>query len=345
MLNSKSSIQPLPDLPLTLEGVRIERLLDGKSLPVIVHPTKQGIDLTEWAKMYADFIDNELVTSGAILFRGFGPASVDSFRCFTDAVFDEYMGYEMDLAHRPEISNLIYKSTLIPAEKFMCFHNDCAAQRKWPLRIALCCKIMAQRGGETPLADCRKIYSRLVPEIREKFARLGVQYTRGISKAELKRVFRSNSKPTIEAYCQDNDYEFEWDSQGGVRIRFVAQAITAHPVSKEPVWFTPVHAYLGPRYPYIYQKDPIPSPIAALPVERGTYDLDAYYGDGSPIDDETVFHIHNAHALEAIEFPWQAGDILLLDNMLITHGRNSFEGDREVMLAMGNPYRSKQAHH
>ncbi len=74
-----------------------------------------------------------------------------------------------------------------------------------------------------------------------------------------------------------------------------------------------------------------------------TYDLNACFGDGPPIDDEAVFQVHNAYAMEAVEFPWQKGDILLLDNMLIAHGRNTFAGNREVLLAMGDPYHSMQA--
>ena len=71
--------------------------------------------------------------------------------------------------------------------------------------------------------------------------------------------------------------------------------------------------------------------------------LNACFGDGSLIDDEAVFQVHNAYTMEAIELPWRKGDILLLDNMLIAHGRNCFAGDREVLLAMGNPYHSMQA--
>jgi len=44
---------------------------------------------------------------------------------------------------------------------------------------------------------------------------------------------------------------------------------------------------------------------------------------------------------EAVIFPWQAGDILMLDNMLTSHGRKPFVGARKVLVGMAEPFSSK----
>ncbi len=198
----------------------------------------------------------------------------------------------------------------------------------------------AERGGQTPLADCRKVYNRLTPEVRDKFAKLGVMYIRDIPEAALAIVFGSSSTLSIEAYCKRNDFDFEWDKKGGIHVCFVAQAVVEHPITAEMLWFNTAHSYLLSSYPFVGEPRPIPRPVAALPYERKNYGGSAYYGDGSPIDAGAMYEIHNAYMAEAVAFPWQKGDILLLDNMLVAHSRNRFAGEREILLTMGESYRS-----
>jgi hypothetical protein len=37
--------------------------------------------------------------------------------------------------------------------------------------------------------------------------------------------------------------------------------------------------------------------------------------------------------------PWRRGDLLLVDNLRTAHSRQPYEGDREIVVAMGNPVR------
>jgi alpha-ketoglutarate-dependent taurine dioxygenase len=62
----------------------------------------------------------------------------------------------------------------------------------------------------------------------------------------------------------------------------------------------------------------------------------AYYGDGSPIEAQVMDHVRGAFARATISFPWQRGDILVLDNMLVAHAREPYEGPRRILAAMGD---------
>jgi len=62
----------------------------------------------------------------------------------------------------------------------------------------------------------------------------------------------------------------------------------------------------------------------------------AFYGDGSPIEDSVLNEIRKVYAETAITFSWQKGDVLLLDNVLASHGRERFSGPRSILVAMAS---------
>ncbi|MEU3301252.1 TauD/TfdA family dioxygenase [Streptomyces sp. NPDC006678] len=64
----------------------------------------------------------------------------------------------------------------------------------------------------------------------------------------------------------------------------------------------------------------------------------AFYGDGSPIEDETVELIGRLYEENAVSVPWQRGDVLIVDNFLATHAREPFHGDRRILVAMSDLY-------
>jgi alpha-ketoglutarate-dependent taurine dioxygenase len=188
------------------------------------------------------------------------------------------------------------------------------------------CHIPAQEGGETPIADSRRVLLALSNETRRRFEKEGITYMRHLAKGvgmSWEQVFNTNDKTEVESYCRKTHTDFEWKPDGSLVIKWKRPAIMTHPVTSEKIWFN--HGLFFNSFALGEEK---------LAVLKDALPFETFYGNGEPIEKAVLEEIAAAYDKSIVTFPWEKGDLLLLDNMLMAHGRNSFRGKREIMVAM-----------
>jgi hypothetical protein len=67
-----------------------------------------------------------------------------------------------------------------------------------------------------------------------------------------------------------------------------------------------------------------------------------YHGEGGIIADGVLAHLRECYQRHHVRFDWRAHDVLLVDNMLATHGREAITGPRRIAVAMTNARRPSQ---
>lgn len=201
------------------------------------------------------------------------------------------------------------------------------------MRIGFLCLQPATKMGNTPLSDSRVAYQQIPAEIREEFERKGVMYVRNYSHIDLpwQEVFQTDDRLVVEDYCRKNNIDVEW-TETGLRTRQVNIASITHPVTKEKLWFNQAHLFHVSSLGKEIQEDLI-SLLGEENLPRN-----AYFGDGSPIDVEALNVIRNVYERTKFSFQWEKNDLLLLDNMLFTHGREPYEGPRKIVVGMAKEY-------
>lgn len=316
------------------ELIKIEFVQSEKTLPLVIKPNVEGVNLLAWARSNQSLIDTKLLKYGGILFRNFSIKDVGEFEQFIQIVSSNLLEYKERSSPRSHVSGNIYTSTDYPANQSIFLHNENSYQHTWPLKIFFLCVKTAEQGGETPIADVRKVYQRISPQVREKFSQKQVMYVRNFGKGfglPWQTVFQTTDPGKVEEYCRKNGIEVEWTENNCLRTRQVRQAVIKHPKTGETVWFN--HAaffHISTLEPTI--GDSLLAEFSELNLPQNTY-----YGDGSPIEPTTLDEIRSAYQKETVTFPWQEGDILMLDNMLVAHGRSPFVGDRKVVVGMSQP--------
>lgn len=319
--------------------VKIEPLCPEHSLPLLIRPAMDGVDLIDWSMNNRELIEQYLLRHGAILFRDFALYTVDAFERFITTVAGGPLEYHERSSPRSAVSEHIYTSTDHPADQSIFLHNENSYQQTWPLRIFFFCKVPAQQGGETPIADVRRVYGRISPAIRELFGQKRVMYIRNFGDGfglPWQTVFQTTGRKAVEQYCQKTGIECEWKDDNRLRTRRIGQAIARHPSTGELIWFN--HA----TFFHVTTLEPTVRKVLLAQFKEEDLPNNSYYGDGSPIETAVLDELRQAYMQETVTFPWQKGDILMLDNMLTAHGRTPFVGPRQILTGMAMPFQGSE---
>lgn len=316
--------------------IRSGYLSDEHTYPIVLEPNLKDVDPVDWAAENREYIERNLSQHGAILFRGFELPSVPEFERFSQAICPHLFGEYGDLP-REEEGKKIYQSTPYPKDKMILFHNESSHMNCWPMRQFFFCIQPALVGGETPLIDCRETYRRLEPEIRDRFERKGLMYVRNFTEqldVSWQKFFGTDDKKVVEDQCQEASMTFEWNGDQ-LRTQQLCPAVAKHPKTGEMVFFNQIQLHHSSSFESEERES-----MFQLFTEQ-TLPRNVCYGDGSPIEDSVMESVGDLYNEIAVSFPWQAGDVVMLDNMLVAHARNPFSGPRKIAVAMGEMFHQK----
>jgi alpha-ketoglutarate-dependent taurine dioxygenase len=329
------SVSPKPVNASATELVKISLLDPNKGFPLVVQPALEGVDLLQWIKSARDTIEHWTREHLGVLFRGFEISSIEEFEQFARVFSPNLLDYVDQHTPRTKLNAHIYTSTEYPADHYVPFHSENSKNSTWPLKIWFFCLQPSREGGETPIADNRKVFQLIDPAIRKRFIEKNVMYVRNFGEGvglTWQKVFRTSERAEVEAYCRQTGMQYEWKSSDRLRVRHVSQAVATHPQTHETVWFNQAHLFhvsglsaeARKSIRQVFSEEELPG--------------NAYYGDGSRIDDSVLDDIREAYWQSAVMFPWQSGDVLMLDNMLVAHSRTPYSGTRRVAVAMADSF-------
>lgn len=302
----------------------------GKPPILRVEPTSDPLN---WVTEHREALRAVVTEYGSVLVRGLRLRDVATIATVFRQLANGLMVEREAFASRRIYSDGVYSSSTWPANQQMCMHHELSYRLEFPGLMLFACFSAPTSSGVTGVADAPTILNALPPALVKRFIREGWLLTRNYNEeigASYDQAFGTEDRGAVERYCRANAIEFEWQPDGGLRTRQRRSAIVRHPITGQICWFNQI-AFLNE-----WTLDP----------EIREYLVDIYgsdglpfntrFGNGDPIGQDIVQLLNQVYEANTRREPWQAGDLMLVDNVRTAHSREPFEGPREILVGLAD---------
>ncbi|CAM5597841.1 TauD/TfdA family dioxygenase [Streptomyces aurantiogriseus] len=298
--------------------------------------TEIPADAPGWAAEHREALRALVAEHGCVLIRGLGLRDVAGARAVFERLSTGLMTEREAFAPRRTYAEGVYSSAQWPPNQPMCMHHELSYTLEVPGLMLFACLTAPDKGGATGVADASTVLEQLPTEVTDRFEREGWLLTRSYNDeigSSLTEAFGTEDRGAVERYCRANAIEFDWQPDGTLRTRQRRSAVLRHPVTGRRCWFNQI-AFLNEW---------------TLAPEVREYLIEVYgadglpfntrFGGGDPIGEDVVQLLNKVYETHTAREPWQAGDLMLVDNIRTAHSREPFQGSREVLVAMADPVR------
>ncbi|MFJ9712429.1 TauD/TfdA family dioxygenase [Streptomyces sp. NPDC101234] len=275
-----------------------------------------------------------LEPSGAVVVRGAGVDGADALAELADGLGLAALDQLEPFAARQPLGRGVWSQPAWPGTSPMCMHHELGWQRQPPPFLLVACLRTADSGGATGVADGRAVLPLLPDRMTERAGRNGWtlvrRYTGGLIGMSWQDAFPGLDAAAVEAYAAAEGVELTWDDRGLVTRRTRPAIRSTAPDG--PLAWSNLLAFCSE-----WTMDPPVRDYLVTALGRPGLPFETCYGDGEPFTKADVDTVNAAYDRAAARIHWQAGDVLLLDNIRTAHSMEPATGDRRTAVLHAGP--------
>ncbi len=314
-------------------GLAVRVLSESAGL-LLIDGSEHPENAAQWLSQFRTELEPILLKWGAVLLRNFR-SDLDTFSRIAPVLSPLEQPYTGGNTTREQVQDGVYTASSLPSSLSIPQHHEMMISTSWPMKLGFYCETPPEQGGETPLLSSRWFMEHVPRGLVDGFdARGGVTYVRRFSPdmplRSLEDTFGTNDKSELEAICDRVRIELEWHGQERVTLRQTRPAFQRHPKSFVRAFVATPHIW----HPSCWRRQ-LEQALGEPPREQY---MEIEYADGTPVEPSVAEELSQFYETSKQSIPWQVGDVLVVENLLVSHGRNPYTGHRRILACLREPY-------
>lgn len=323
-------------MTLNIGNISEQKMVNGRAFPLVVSPPDSTVvsepsAMLHWFAEVKDAVHEKLIEHGAVLLRGFPVKDADLFEDLLNQSNYENMPYIGGAAPRVQVTqSRIVTANEAPATEKIPFHHEMAQVPNPPGYIFFYCDYPSETGGATSILHSSEICQRFF-EINSEFAQMieeeGVRYVRYMPEEtdnsspigrSWKETFNVQTREECEAKLREHNMTWQWEDGGVLKTQTsTLPAIRLDEETQEKTFFNSMIA--------VYDGWNDSRNVSTKAVTTGS---------GEFMDAEVMEETKAAMDELCVNFRWEAGDVLLVNNYTVLHARQPFTGKRRILASV-----------
>lgn len=290
-----------------------------------------------WIRTIRPTLDELITRHGGIVLRGFPTPETADFADLIDQFPSFLDGYVGGRAPRKQISGRVLEVTRLDASIALGVHSEMAYRSRYPKRIAFFSRQTAPVGGETTIADARHFVEAIGPELVSKIETLGIRSALNygpksesvedsyVDQDQLgwNHAFGVDDPAEVDALCAARDLQPLWHDNGSLTAFASLDPFLLHPKTGQKLYRSGLH------------RDHTAALVLNTEIRKNQkYPTGMFLANGQNLTPEEVDHINAVCDRFTYSWHWHDGDVMMLDNLQVWHGRNPYQGTRDVQVAL-----------
>ena len=323
-------------MSILISSIPEQKQVRGLDFPLVLKAPSSDVAQSEqhfhhWLRDNRSELQALLIKHGAVLFRGFPLSCAEHFENMLEQTDFVNMPYVGGAAPRSQVTaSRIVTANESPASEKIPFHHEMSQVPIPPGYIFFYCDIAPEQGGATSLLHsgeiCEKFFQ-INSSFASKIERLGVRYRRVMPEKTDKssaigrswrETFQVQTRQQAERAMQEVGMSWQWLDDGSLDTETkTLEAIRIDRETGQKVFFNSIVAV-----------------FSGWNDSRNIGANSVVTDDGEQMDKEVIDQLIEQMDKFCVNFKWQPGDVLWINNHTVMHARQPFIGDRRTLASI-----------